>query len=159
MTPTQINSHLFYDERSAGGLVFRRHQKQLLWLLIKTASKNKFSHPIYKFPKGHLLKNEFLKSAALREVEEEGRIKAKIISKIGSNNYVIFDKLQHHKIIKRVTFFLMEYQSDSPLRHFDKEAVLDRVWLSYDEACNRLAYDSEKILLKKAKSKVERLKI
>jgi 8-oxo-dGTP pyrophosphatase MutT (NUDIX family) len=156
---TQINHNLFYDERSAGGLVFRHNNQNILWLLIKTIGKNKYRRPIYKFPKGHLLANEFLKAAALREVEEEGRIKAKIIAKIGSNNYVLYDKIQHHKTVKRVTFFLMEYLSDSPLRHFDKEIVLDRQWLAYDDACRLLAYDSEKILLKKAKSKLDSLKI
>jgi len=159
INPVKVKDGLFYDERSAGGIVFRHDLKNTLWLLIKTVSKDKYHKAVYKFPKGHLLRGEFLKAAALREVEEEGRVKAKIITKIGSNNYVLSDKIQHHKTVKRVTFFLMEYLSDSPLRHFDKEIVLDRQWLSFDEACTRLAYDSEKILLKKAKSKLESLKI
>lgn len=157
--PTQINHNLFYDERSAGGIVFRRENKNILWLLIKTISKNKYRKAVYKFPKGHLFRGEFLKATALREVEEEGRVKAKIIAKIGSNNYVLSDKIQRRKTVKRVTFFLMQYLEPSNLRHFDKEIVLDRQWLAYDEACNCLAYDSEKILLKKAKSKLESLKI
>lgn len=159
INPVRVKDGLFYDERSAGGIVFRRDNKNTLWLIIKTISKDRYHKAVYKFPKGHLFKNEFLKAAALREVEEEGRVKAKIITKIGSNNYILSDKIQHHKTVKRVTFFLMEYLSESSLRHFDKEIVLDRQWFTYDEACTRLAYDYEKILLKKAKSKLESLKV
>ncbi|MFA6250802.1 MAG: NUDIX domain-containing protein [Candidatus Shapirobacteria bacterium] len=163
--PTKISDDLYYDERSAGGIVFKNENGKVLWLVIKTAANNKGRRigqglgknpvSVYKFPKGHLKDNEFLKQAALREVEEEGGIKAEIITKIGSNNYIIWDKLQKRKIIKKVTFFLMEYREDSSLKHFDMELVLDRLWLPYQEAGDRLAYDSEKVLLGKAKYRLE----
>jgi len=74
------------------------------FLLIKTfASKRRKT--IFKFPKGHLNKDEVLKQAAMREVEEEGRIKSRIVAKIGSNDYIIWDKLKKKKIVKKVTFF------------------------------------------------------
>ena len=38
------------------------------------------------------------------EVEEEGRIKAKIIKKLGSNDYVIWDKEQKKKMECRMGF-------------------------------------------------------
>lgn len=156
----QIQDNLFYDERSAGGIVYKKEGDTILWLLIKTVSKSRNKLGMadtgkdlkyaYKFPKGHLEKNEYLKQAALREVEEEGQVKAKIVSKIGSNNYVIWDKLSKKKIIKKVTFFLMEFVSHSDLKYFDNEVVLSRDWFNYEDATNKLAYDSEKILLKKA---------
>ncbi|MBP9817881.1 NUDIX domain-containing protein [Candidatus Shapirobacteria bacterium] len=157
----KIHEDLYYDERSAGGIVYKTEDKKIKWLIVKTLG-NRFSkngrqsgHIVYKFPKGHLAKNEVLKQAALREVEEEGQVKSKIVTKIGSNDYIIWDKLEKRKIIKKVTFFLMEYEADSPLRHFDKEMVLERYWLEFDEAMGKLAYDSEKILLKKAKVKLD----
>jgi 8-oxo-dGTP pyrophosphatase MutT (NUDIX family) len=155
----KIKDGLYYDERSAGGIVFKIENKNIFWLLIRTASRKskKNNKPIYKFPKGHLKKNEFLKAAALREVEEEGKIKAKIITKLGSNNYIIWDEEQKKKIIKKVTFFLMEYVEQSNLKYFDSEMVIDRDWFSFDEANEKLAYDSEKILLSKAKKKLESL--
>ncbi len=156
----QIQDNLFYDERSAGGIVYKKDGENITWLLIKTVSKNRTKIGMvdngkdlkyaYKFPKGHLEKNEFLKQAALREVEEEGQVKAKIVTKIGSNNYVIWDKLSKKKIIKKVTFFLMEYVSNSDLKYFDNEVVLSREWFNFKDATDKLAYDSEKILLKKA---------
>jgi 8-oxo-dGTP pyrophosphatase MutT (NUDIX family) len=155
----KIKDGLYYDERSAGGIVFKIENKKIFWLLIRTASRKikKNNKPIYKFPKGHLKKNEFLKAAALREVEEEGKIKAKIVTKLGSNNYIIWDEQQKKKIIKKVTFFLMEYVEQSNLKYFDSEMVIDRDWFSFNEANEKLAYDSEKILLSKAKNKLESL--
>ncbi|MFA6518132.1 MAG: NUDIX domain-containing protein [Candidatus Shapirobacteria bacterium] len=154
-----------YDERSAGGIVFKKSDGQIKWLLIKTANFRRGNDrnyqpqkkAVFKFPKGHLQKDEFLKEAALREVEEEGRVKTRIVAKIGSNNYFISDKLTKKKIVKKVTFFLMEYVGDSELRHFDKEMVIDRQWLDYETALELLAYDSEKTLLRKTRQKLESL--
>ena len=152
----QISANLYYDERSAGGIVFKIENGKTLFLLIKTfASKNK--RTIYKFPKGHLKDNEVLKQAALREVEEEGRIKSAIETKIGSNDYIIWDKLQKRKIIKKVTFFLMKYVGQSSLKYYDSEIVLGREWFIFEEAKNMLAFDSEKVLLQKAKWKLDEL--
>ena len=88
-------------------------------------------------------------------MEEEGRVKSKIISKIGSNDYNIWDKIQKKKIIKKVTFFLMEYVEESNLKYYDTEVILDRVWMDYGEATSKLAFDSEKVLLRKAKIQLE----
>jgi 8-oxo-dGTP pyrophosphatase MutT (NUDIX family) len=158
----KIKDNLYYDERSAGGIVYKVDNGKVWWLLIRTISgyksgKKKNPKPVYKFPKGHLKDNEFLKQAALREVEEEGRIKATILTKVGSNNYILWDAENKKKIIKKVTFFLMEYDSQSNLKYYDSEMVIERDWYSYEEACEKLAYDSEKVLLKKAKNKLESL--
>lgn len=154
-----------FDERSAGGLVYKLENGKIYWLLIKTVTNNrvrqmgrsthKQSKSVYKFPKGHLNKNEFLKQAALREVEEEGQVKAKIVMKLGSRNYIIWDKELKRKIVKKVTFFLMEYLGPSNLKYYDKEMVLEREWFTFEEAYEKLAYDSEKILLKKAKAQID----
>lgn len=151
---TNIHDNLYYDERSAGGIVYKREGDKVLFLLIKTFA-NKRRKTVFKFPKGHLNKDEVLKQAALREVEEEGQIKSRIVTKIGSNDYIIWDKLQKKKIIKKVTFFLMEYVEESNLKYYDSEVVLDRIWLPFPEALGKLAYDSEKILLRKAKVKLD----
>lgn len=157
----KVNDGLYYDERSAGGIVYKIENGHVFWLLIKTLSKkfkrmgNKDRKEVYKFPKGHLDDNEVLKAAALREVEEEGRVKSKILAKIGSNDYIIWDKLEKKKIVKKVTFFLMEYVGESSLKYYDSEVVLAREWMSFEEATKVLSYDSEKILLRKAKQKLE----
>ncbi len=155
----KIKDGLFYDERSAGGIVFKEEKGKIFWLLVKTISsyktKKENKGPVYKFPKGHLKPGEFLKQAALREVEEEGRVKANVLAKIGSNNYILWDQENKKKIIKKVTFFLMEYAGQSSLKYYDSEMVIERAWFSFEEASEKLAYDSEKVLLRKAKIKLE----
>jgi len=158
---TKIHDDLYYDERSAGGIVYKFNGDKIIWLVVKTSinryNKGDSDKYVNKFPKGHLRKDEVLKAAAQREVEEEGQVKTKIITKLGSNDYVIWDKEQKKKIIKKVTFFLMEYAGESNLKYFDNEVVLERRWLGFNEAMMALAYDSEKILLKKAKNKLEEI--
>ena len=128
------------------------------WLVIKTRNKKSGSRrPVFKLPKGHLDKGEFLKIAAVREVEEEGQVVAKVVDKIGSNDYIYADKESGKKIIKKVTFFLMKYLSPSSLRHRDAEEILARVWLGTGEAIKRLDYKSEKIILKKSKKRLDDL--
>jgi len=153
-----------FDERSAGGLVFRVTEGRVFWLVIKILSKKTIRTSgetvhvtVYKFPKGHVQDVEVLKQTALREVEEEGRIKSKVINKIGSNDYILWDKETRKKIIKKVTFFLMEYLGESELRYNDHEVVLDREWLSFDDALDKLAYESERKLLKIAAVRLDTL--
>jgi len=153
-----------FDERSAGGLVFRVIKGQVFWLVIKILSKKTIHTSgetvhvtVYKFPKGHVQENEVLKQTAMREVEEEGRIKSKVINKIGSNDYILWDKETRKKIIKKVTFFLMEYLGESDMRYTDHEVVLDREWFSFVEALDKLAYESERKLLKIASARLDAL--
>jgi ADP-ribose pyrophosphatase YjhB (NUDIX family) len=160
----ETQDNLYFDERSAGGIVYRLIDNQIYWLVIKTLSKKKINnrghkirHTIYKFPKGHLNPGEVLKHAAIREVEEEGRIKAKIIDKIGSKDYIIWDELQNKKIIKKVTFFLMEYEGESNLKYYDTETVIGREWYKLEDSLKKLAYDFERTLLKKANFKLKAL--
>jgi diadenosine hexaphosphate hydrolase (ATP-forming) len=156
--------NLYYDERSAGGIVYKIVDGHIFWFVIKTLSKKntnslgrKIRHTIYKFPKGHLDAGEVLKHAAIREVEEEGRIKAEIVDKIGSRDYLIWDEASNKKIIKKVTFFLMEYLGESSLKYYDDETVIGREWFTYEEAIKKLAYDFERSLLKKGRYKLEAL--
>lgn len=152
----------YYDERSAGGLVYKRSDGQIRWLLIKVLktkrggmvkAKRGISNQrfIYKLPKGHLNPGEYLKRAALREVAEEAKVEAKIVKKIGSNDYVFRDAITKEKLVKKVTFFLMEYIGPAKNMYRDGEVIVGRVWLDTKWAIKKLAYESEKILVKKAK--------
>ena len=153
----------YYDERSAGGLVYKISDGQIRWLLIKVVKvkKNKMAKAkrgvnnqnfIYKLPKGHLNPGEYLKRAALREVAEEAKVEARIIKKIGSNDYVFKDSITGEKLVKKVTFFLMEYIRPMINNYSDAERIVARVWLNTNWAVEKLAYQSEKILIKKADS-------
>lgn len=149
-----------YDERAAGGIVYKIVNGEVMWLVIKAlrkrahgpvkarrGQKNRF---VYKLPKGHLNENEFLKQAAIREVAEEGKVKAEVVTKIGSNNYVFGNKCRGSKVVKRVTFFLMRYVSTDNNEYSDAEKIVGREWLPIDRAIRKLGYESERKLLQRA---------
>jgi hypothetical protein len=48
----------------------------------------------------------------------------------------------------------MEYQGESNLKYYDMETVVAREWFTYEEALKKMAYEFERNLLKKAKSKL-----
>lgn len=49
----------------------------------------------------------------------------------------------------------MEYTGQSNLKYYDSEMVIERNWYDFEEANEKLEYDNEKVLLKKAKIKLE----
>ena len=123
---TNITDNLYYDERSAGGIVYKKEGDKVLFLLIKTFA-NKRRKTVFKFPKGHLNKDEVLKQAALREVEEEGRIKSKIVTKIGSNDYIL--ETEGAKLCLEYT------NKTSCLEHKESASGTDCYWWEYQKKC------------------------
>jgi 8-oxo-dGTP pyrophosphatase MutT (NUDIX family) len=152
-------------EFSAGGIVFRKKGQGILWLVTKSTPSALFPKEVWRLPKGWLddvddgkspgplargkrkAKEKELQQAALREVKEEGGVEAKIVSKIGTERY--FMTLSGKKILKFVTFYLMEWQKDVPEGiGWETEEI---AWLPYQEARKRLSYSGEKKILDKAK--------
>lgn len=135
----------FKREYSAGGVVYRKSKGD--WLLVKHGGYHK-----WVLPKGLVEKGEDPQETALREVEEEGGVKAKLIAKIPQEvKYFYFQ--DGYRIGKQVDFYLMEYQSGEIDNH-DWE-MEDACWLSYKEAIKKLAFDGEKEALKKAKKMIK----
>ena len=157
-----MDNNAKYDERSTGGVVYKQVDGEICWLLIKVlkkknkgpvrARRGESKNFVYKLPKGHLKEGEFLKQAALREVAEEGKVKAEIVLKLGSNNYIYGDRRKSGKIIKRVTFFLMKYVEADDNQYSDAERIVAREWLSIKRAIEKLGYESEKKLVRRANS-------
>lgn len=130
-------------ETSAGGLV----HKKGLWLLIQHSG---YKH--WGFPKGHIgdtQKGESMEDAAVREVEEEGGVKAKIITKI-PDKIEYFFRLKGQLIKKSLYYYLMEYESGDPANH-DHE-VSEAKFVTKDEAMKLLSFKTDKEALKKALS-------
>src|SRR5437868_3767608 len=95
-------------EFSAGGIVYKKTPDGLLWLVIQNSS-----HKGWSFPKGKIgdkIHNETKEVAALREVEEEGGIKAKIVKDIPYESHYFY-RFRDYLIKKTVYFFIMEYIS------------------------------------------------
>lgn len=126
-------------QTSAGGIVYKKNGKKVQWLICQHSQ-----HHGWVFPKGFVGdKNigESNESAALREVEEEGGIKAKIINQapITSGYQYIWD---NQLIKKTVYYFLMEYVSGDPSKH-DWE-MSDAKFVGEEEVKKTLTYDSDK---------------
>jgi len=132
------------NQTSAGGIVFKqisRNKKQetKLWLITQHSQ-----HKGWVFPKGLVGdhdKNESMKTAALREVKEEGGIEAKIV-----DDKPIVTKYQYrwqgNFIKKTVYYFLMEYVSGDPKDH-DWE-MMDAKFVTEAEVKKTLTYKSDR---------------
>lgn len=126
-------------EFSAGGVVFKDGK----WLIIRPAGTKR-----WQLTKGSIDKKETTRQTALREVKEEGGVKAEIIEKIGQTQY--FFVLKGEKIFKTVTFYLMRYLGDTRKGH-DWE-VEEAIFVPYKEALEKLSFKDDKEILKKARS-------
>ena len=161
-----------HREFSSGGVVFKKLQTskktklKTLWLVTKSAKdpSGKFKQ-VWRLPKGWIdnekddipgpmasgkikADEKSLQSAALREVLEEGGIKAKIIKKITTTKY-FFTHPTRGSILKFVTFYLMEWVKDLPEGHDDETEEV--AWLEYKDAYKTLSLSGEKKILKQAK--------
>ncbi len=132
-------------QTSAGGIVFKKiyhlgsNIYDLNWLICQHSQ-----HKGWVFPKGFVGdvdKNESNETAALREVEEEGGVKTKIVSKKPIETHYEF-KLKETLFKKTVYYFLMEYISGDPKNH-DWE-MSEAKFVGTDEVKKTLTYPSDK---------------
>lgn len=135
-------------EFSSGGVVFKRNKDGIFWLITRSAKSDLYPKQAWRLPKGWIDEGETTEEAALREVAEEGGVKAKISKKIETIKY-FFNAPNKGRILKFVTFYLMEWLSDSP-EGFDGETS-EIAWLSFEEAYKKLSFSGEKQVLKKAR--------
>lgn len=133
-------------EESAGGIVFDKRDRQVFIIVTQHSQ-----HHGWVFPKGLIDKGEDKKSTALREVEEEAGVEAKIIQELSPTEY--FYQLQGTKIKKKVIYFLMEYISGDIGDH-DWE-MEDAQWIEIDKVDEKLSFKSDKEVFQKAKRLIE----
>ncbi|HUC95324.1 MAG TPA: NUDIX domain-containing protein [Candidatus Saccharimonadales bacterium] len=155
------NKDLLTREFSSGGVVIKKNK----WLVTRSSSSDLYPETYWRLPKGWIdnetpdvpgpmaggkvrADEESLQKAALREVKEEGGVETKIIKKIGTEKY-IFSTPDRGKILKFVTFYLMEWVKDVPEGHDQETSEI--AWMSFEEAYKKLSFSGEKLILKKAK--------
>jgi len=132
---------------SAGGAVFKKEDRQILWLLIKPKPSKEFpSNSSWRLPKGLLEEGEKSIEAAVREVEEETGVKAKIIQKIETGSW--FFVLNKERIFKTATYFLMEAIEENN-RH-DQLEVEEVAWFPANQALEKITLKRERQILRKA---------
>lgn len=150
-------------EFSSGGAVFRGG----LWLVRSTMPSKLFPKSYWMLPKGWIddagegvpgevasgkrkATEEELQATASREVKEEAGIEARILKKIGSISFPYNHPIRG-KVLKFVTYYLMEWQKDLPEGFGDETNEV--LWLSFNEAYKKLTFQIEKDILKEAKEK------
>jgi 8-oxo-dGTP pyrophosphatase MutT (NUDIX family) len=142
---------------SAGGAVFKKEDGKILWLLVQPKRGDDFHNQIrWQLPKGWLKEREKSEEAALREVEEEGGVKAEIIDKIDTIKIFFkntFEGKPKETVLKTITFFLMEYKED--IKEGFGWETQEVAWLPFDQAKEKLTFKSEKEILEKAQKILE----
>lgn len=135
---------------SAGGVVYKKTGDKVLFLICKRSDNiPNFS---WNLPKGWLddaasdepgpftlgqkrATSDQVQESALREVREEGGVEAKIIQRLGTDQFFFVDH-HHEKIFKTVIYFLMEYIRDLP-EGFGVETS-EITWADSAKACELL---------------------
>lgn len=126
---------------SAGGVVYRRLDDR-----IEVALVGRLRPRLWALPKGAPNAREPLEQAALREVEEETGLQARLVSPLGEVEYwFILRGARHHKI---VYFYLMEATGGDISRHDREYDVVQ--WFSMAEAPAKMSYANEARLVEKA---------
>jgi ADP-ribose pyrophosphatase YjhB (NUDIX family) len=126
------------NQVSAGGIVYKKNS-DYQWLICQHSQ-----HKGWVFPKGLVGDKdagESMETAALREVEEEGGVKAKIIDKKPIKTFYQY-QWQGNLIKKTVYYFIMEYISGDPKNH-DWE-MSEAKFLPQDDILKILTYRSDK---------------
>lgn len=130
-------------EYSAGGVVFKKFDRE--FKIVLCLQQKLSGSKVYCLPKGHIEKDENIEIAALREVEEEAGITAKIVKRLSSINF--FFTQDGEKIKKTVYFFLMECLDEHFIPNIECEAIL---WCNEEEAIKLNPYKNEKDIIKEA---------
>ena len=133
-------------EFSAGGVVFNAAHDVVVIVPTRRAADGS---RVLALPKGHPDGSESPAEAALREVREEAGVEAEVVESLGEVRY--WYQRSGRRIAKAVEFFLLRYVSGDVADH-DHEVEHAR-WIPAAEAAERLTYDGEREMVRKALSR------
>jgi 8-oxo-dGTP pyrophosphatase MutT (NUDIX family) len=137
------------SEFSAGGVVLNAARHVVVIVPTRRAADGS---RVLALPKGHPDGAESPAEAALREVREETGVEAEVIESLGQVRY--WYQRGGRRVAKAVEFFLLRYLSGDVADH-DHE-VEDACWIPADEAAERLTYDGEREMVRRALSRWDR---
>jgi len=159
-----VNFRRMAREISAGGVVVQPTAQGWQMAVIepqteetaKAATKTgrkKWQKMLLALPKGLVDGDEKPDQTALREVFEETGVKAAVITKLGDIKYVYVRSWgNRERVFKIVSFYLLRYESGlideiSPDMRVEVKRAL---WISLDEAVQKLAYRGERDMVRRA---------
>src|SRR5215203_5842910 len=118
------------EVRAAGGVVMRDG-------LVAVVHRPRYDD--WSLPKGKLDPGESFEDAALREVEEETGLRARLVSELPETHYEVDGRP------KVVRYWLMEPVSDT--RFVPNEETDELRWVTPEEALELLSYDRDRDVL------------
>lgn len=128
----------YKTETSAGGIVYKKENEKITWLITQHSQ-----HKGWGFPKGligDIKEDENMEQAAIREVKEEGGIEAMIVNKDPVKVEYKY-RFKEYLVGKTVYYFLMEYTAGDPKDH-DWE-VSEAKFVNEDEVRKTLSFKSD----------------
>jgi 8-oxo-dGTP pyrophosphatase MutT (NUDIX family) len=131
-------------EFSAGGVVVRGDEV----VVIVPVKRDAAGKRVLALPKGHPDGSETAEAAALREVREETGVQGELVGRLGEVRY--WYQRGGSRVLKLVTFFLMEYRSGD-LGDHDHE-VEEACWMPMAQAARSLTYAGEREMVVRALS-------
>jgi ADP-ribose pyrophosphatase YjhB (NUDIX family) len=129
-------------ETSSGGVVFRRGEPGIEFLLIRDPYAN------WGLPKGHIEGGETPEAAALREVEEEtGLTELAVVAQLPTIDWYFRDrgKLVH----KFCHFFLLECTAGEATPQLD-EGITECLWRPAGDALGTISYANAREVMEAA---------
>lgn len=125
-------------EKSCGAVVYKRDNNQI-YILIE---KMRLGH--YSIPKGHVENNETEVETAIREIKEETNLEVLL----DCNFREVVSYSPYEGCVKDVVFFVALAKTFDLI---NQEIEVSRLyWLKPEEALNKLTYESDKNIVKKA---------
>jgi 8-oxo-dGTP pyrophosphatase MutT (NUDIX family) len=135
-------------EISAGGVVIRRTEDGVRYLVIRDSYRN------WGFPKGHVEAGEGPEEAALREVQEETGLKdLRILAPLPTIEW--YFRFRGKLIHKVCHFYLMETESGHTSPQHSEGITVCR-WEPYEQALRLLSYENARDVLRAARALIER---
>ncbi|MPR36803.1 NUDIX hydrolase [Salmonirosea aquatica] len=122
-TPKEITAKIksmYKVIKAAGGVVLKNNQ----WLVM-------YRRKAWDFPKGKLDRDERSRKAAVREIEEETGVKARIKAKICTTWHTY--TFQNSRILKRTKWYVLECVNDSNMAPQTEEDIEKLEWMAYPQ--------------------------
>lgn len=131
------------EERSAGAVIFRRENAIRKYLLLHYPAGH------WDFPKGGIDNNETPIETAIREVREETGITDLMFIKGFEERISYFYRKGGRTVHKEVIYFLAETRQEAISLSWEH---MGYVWLTFNDAYNKLTFKTSKNVLKKAET-------
>ncbi len=129
-------------EKSIGAVVFQKHGKELLFLLLH------YSAGHWGFPKGHVEAGETEKETLLRELREETSLTDVQIVPGFKQQTSYFFKGRDGTTFKEVVFYLLESNTGRVRLSHEHTGFQ---WLPFEKAVKKLSFKNTKNVLSRAR--------